>query len=150
MKILLAIDGSPSSDAAIREVAHLAPAAGTIVHVITVEARIEASMLRGSPTVFDELMKQYRANAAQRLNAAAALLKSLAPDLTVLPKLLEGNAKDVIVTEAQQRAVDLVVVGSHGYGPIRQFFLGSVSLYVAHNAPCSVLIARCKPNADPA
>lgn len=149
MKILLAVDGSPCSDIAIAEVARLPLPAGTIVHAVTVDAPVEPSLLRGVPTAFDEIVKQQRAEAAKRLNGAVGTLQRLAPGLTVLPKLLEGYPKDTIVNEAERWGADLIVVGSHGYGPIRRFFLGSVSLFVAHHAPCSVLIARCKPENCP-
>ena len=43
----------------------------------------------------------------------------------------------------------LIVVGSQGYGAIRRFFLGSVSLTLAMNASCSVLIVRPKSDSMP-
>jgi nucleotide-binding universal stress UspA family protein len=147
MKILLAVDGSPCSDIAVAEVARLPMPAGTIVHVITVEAPVYPPRRQETlPTAFDKIMEQFRAEALDRLTAAAGQLQSLAPNLQVAPKLLEGYPKDAIIGEAARWGVDLIVVGSHGYGPIRRFFLGSVSLFVAHHAPCSVLIARCKPD----
>lgn len=149
MKILLAVDGSPCSDIAIAEVARLPLPTEAVVHVVTVDGPVEPSLLRGVPTAFDEIVRQQRADAARRLNGAVGTLQGLAPGLTVLPKLLEGHPKDAIVGEAERWGADLIVVGSHGYGPIRRFFLGSVSLFVAHHAPCSVLIARCKPENCP-
>lgn len=150
MKIMLAVDGSPCSDLAVAEVARRPWPAKTVVHVVTVEAPVEPSLLRGSsPTVFDEFVKQQRAAAAKRLSHAVSTIQRLAPDLQVLPKLLEGSPKDALIDEAGRWGADLIVVGSHGYGPIRRFFLGSVSLFVAHHAPCSVLIVRCSPESCP-
>lgn len=142
MKILLAIDGSPCSDAAINEVARWPWLPQCEVRVITVEAPLEPSVVKGSPTAFDELMNQRRAESARRLAIATNRLAKNAPNLRVTSYLLEGWPKDAIVSEAERCGADMVVVGSHGYGPIRRFFLGSVSLFVAHHAPCSVLIVR--------
>lgn len=149
MKILLAVDGSPCSDVAVAEVAHRPWPAGSVVHVVTAEPPADPSFLRGSPTVFDEFVRQQRAEAGRRVAAAADTLRRDAPSLAVVPKVLEGWPKDAVVGEAEGWGADLVVVGSHGYGPVRQFFLGSVSLYVAQNAPCSVLIVRGAPGASP-
>ncbi len=142
MKILLAVDGSPCSDIAVAEVARLPLPAGTAVRIVTVESSADPALPGAPPTAFDEAMKQQRVETARRLNAAVDTLQRLAPSLTIFPKLLEGLPKDAIVGEAERWGANLVVVGSHGHGPIRRFFLGSVSLFVANQAPCSVLIAR--------
>lgn len=47
-----------------------------------------------------------------------------------------------ILDYAQSHGVDLIVVGSHGYGAARRFLLGSVADRLARHASCSVLIAR--------
>ena len=92
--------------------------------------------------MFDEINKQLRAEAWQRLTIAASAFKQNAPGLTVSPVLREGHPKDVILDEAERWGADLIVVGSHGYGTIKRLFLGSVSLAVATNASCSVEIVR--------
>ncbi len=148
MRILLAIDDSPSSDAAIAEVGRRPWPAQTIVQIVTAEPLVESSLRMGSPGVFDEIIKETRAKTAARLNDAVRAIQQASPGLRVLSKLLEGSAKEVIVTEAERWEADLVVVGSHGYGAIRRFLLGSVSLSVALHAPCSVLIVRSR-STDP-
>jgi nucleotide-binding universal stress UspA family protein len=116
------------------------------VRIISVDPPIEPGFLRGMSTdVFDEIMKQQRADVIRRLDDAAAILAKNAPGLPVTTSLLEGWPKDAIVAEAERWRADLIVVGSHGYGPLRRFFLGSVSLYVALHAPCSVEIVRSQP-----
>lgn len=151
MKILLAIDGSPCSDAAIKEVARLPCLLDSEVRVVTVDAPVQPGLLGGgAASAFDEIVKQQRTESARRLLDASSRLTKDAPGLRVSTSLLEGLPKDAIVAEAERFGADLVVVGSHGYGPIRRFFLGSVSLFVAHNAPCSVLIVRPPADGAPA
>uniref|UniRef100_A0A2P2NSF4 UspA domain-containing protein n=1 Tax=Rhizophora mucronata TaxID=61149 RepID=A0A2P2NSF4_RHIMU len=42
----------------------------------------------------------------------------------------------------EKLCVDLLVMGSHGYGPIRRTFLGSVSNHCAQHVKCPVLIVK--------
>lgn len=53
-----------------------------------------------------------------------------------------GDPGQVICDCARTGHSDLIVVGSHGRRGIDEFLMGSVSSYVMHRAPCSVLIAR--------
>lgn len=63
-------------------------------------------------------------------------------DVTLTKKILSGKPANVILQEIENENIDLVVMGSHGYGAIASAILGSVSLRVLHGAKCSVLIAR--------
>lgn len=147
MKILLATDGSSCSDAAVSEICRRPWPEGTEVRIITVDAPWTEELLRGrSSSMFDEMNKQLRAEAWQRLNDAAAVFKRNAPGLIVTPVFREGHPKDTILDEAERWGADLIVVGSHGYGAIKRLFLGSVSLAVATNAACSVEIVRVPPS----
>jgi nucleotide-binding universal stress UspA family protein len=149
LNILLAVDGSPCSNLAVAEVGRLPWPVGTNVRVATVDAPATTSSLSGSPTVYDELVRQQREEAVRRVNSAVSQLREIAPGLVVLPRVLEGDPKEAIIAEAEEWKADLIVVGSNGYGPIQRFFLGSVSQHVACNAPCSVLIVRCTPDNCP-
>jgi len=149
MKVLLAIDGSSCSDAAIKEVARWPWPPSSEIRMITVDAPLDAGLVKGTESPLDQIVNELRAKAAKLLLSAMILLKLEAPHLSVTASLLEGWPKDAIVTEAERICADVVVVGSHGYGPIRRFFLGSVSLFVAHHAPCSVLIVRQPPEIAP-
>lgn len=145
MRILLAIDGSPGSDAAIDEVCRRPWPAESEVRVVTALFPLESLPLRGAsrfPLTHDEIFEQQGWEAAKRLNDVARHVLQRASDLHVTPVLLEGRPKDVILDEAERWGADLIVVGSRGYGVLRRFFLGSVSLAVALNAPCSVEIVR--------
>lgn len=149
MRILLAIDGSSCSDAAVNEVIRWHWPPQSAVRLITVDAPLAPSMAQGSPSAFDEVVNLQRTEMAKWLLDASKRLAQQAPSLRVSSAILSGWPKEVIVNEAERYGADVVVVGSHGYGPIRRFFLGSVSLFVAHHAPCSVLIVRPSPEIAP-
>lgn len=55
---------------------------------------------------------------------------------------IPGNAGRVICTLAQAWDADLIVIGSHGRLGLNELLLGSVSNYVLHHAPCSVLTIK--------
>jgi nucleotide-binding universal stress UspA family protein len=55
---------------------------------------------------------------------------------------IHARAASGIVSKARELGVDLVVVGSHGGGPVSRLLLGSVAEAVAADAPCSVLVVR--------
>ncbi len=148
MRILLAVDGSPGSDAAVDEVCRRPWPLESEVRVVTVLSPIESILMQGvthSPTTFDDILKQQGMEAATRLSEIADDVARRAPGLNVTPRLLEGLPKEAIVDEAEKWGADLIVVGSNGYGAIKRFLLGSVSLAVALNAPCSVEIVRQSP-----
>lgn len=55
---------------------------------------------------------------------------------------LTGNPGRTICELAKNWSADLILVGSRGLRGLKEMFLGSVSNYVTHHAPCSVLIVR--------
>ncbi len=143
MKILVAVDGSPHSDAAVAEVGNRPWPENSEVRLLTVDSPLELNWRRsGLMTVYDEVVQQQRAEAVRRLDAATSALRQSAPGLSVHPVLREGKPKDVILEEAKDWGADLIVLGSQGHGAVRRLFLGSVSLAVATNSRCSVQIVR--------
>ncbi len=50
-----------------------------------------------------------------------------------------GSAVEAILTFAEEQKADLIVLGTHGRGPIKHLFLGSVAERVVRLAPCPVL-----------
>jgi nucleotide-binding universal stress UspA family protein len=53
---------------------------------------------------------------------------------------LEGISVDLILSQAENSRVDLIVLGSHSRGPLSHLFLGSVADGVLQRARCPVLI----------
>jgi nucleotide-binding universal stress UspA family protein len=145
MKVLLAIDGSPHSQAALEAVASRDWPVGTEVEVLTV---VHSQWpLLGDPlftiaSAHVESILDQRHEAPELMDAAVALLRANHPDLPVTTQTLDGVPHQVIVAEAERWHADLIVLGSHGYGPVRRAILGSVAAAVAVEAPCAVEIIR--------
>ena len=151
MRILVAIDGSPSSEAAVDEVCQRPWPVGSEVRLITVRPSLEIIRMQeaaGLPMEIENLYEHPDWETVKFLEDAAVKFEQRAPGLKLTPALLEGRAKDVILDEAEQWVADLIVIGSNGFGIVRHLFLGSVSLAVALNATCSVEIVRFKHNVN--
>ncbi len=79
------------------------------------------------------------------------LLQSLAEEATQAGVKTEwgqslGYPGRNICESAQTWSADLILLGSRGLTGLKEMFLGSVSNYVTHHAPCSVLIVREEEN----
>jgi general stress protein 26/nucleotide-binding universal stress UspA family protein len=146
MKILLAVDDSPYSSEAVREVIERTWPPDTIVRVLSAVEDIPP------PTAdlwYDASGSLERANQelTERFEQLTArIAESLADaDLKAEPVIRHGDPRSVIVEEAKEWGADLIVVGSHGYTGLKRLLLGSVAQSVVGHAPCSVEVVRIKP-----
>lgn len=57
-------------------------------------------------------------------------------------EILEGSPAEAILDVANTRKVDLIVMGSRGFGRLKGLLIGSQSQKVVQHAPCPVLIVR--------
>ena len=142
MRILLAMDGSPSSTQARDLVGSLSMPSGSSVMALT------AYDIPG--TWFGDLLAPggtlAEAEEGVRREAGAILDRLAEPlgghDWSVDRRVVRGRTPNAIVEAAADWAADFIVVGSRGHGPIASMLLGSVSAEVVERATCSVLVAR--------
>jgi 3-phenylpropionate/trans-cinnamate dioxygenase ferredoxin reductase subunit len=80
----------------------------------------------------------------QRQPLQTALLEAAeaarAKKVDATAELIEGTPGESIVAAAKKHDADLIVVGNRGMGQATRFRLGSVPDWVAHDAPCDLLI----------
>jgi len=133
MNILLAVDASSASQAAINQVASRPWPAGSQFQVLIVIEDIE-------PWALGSIAAEIEARAGLTAEAAAARLQAhgLKADSTVA----KGDPKTVIIDHAAAIHADLIVLGASGLGAVERFLLGSVSRAVLRFAPCSVALVR--------
>lgn len=143
MKILLAVDDSEYSNAAVREVAKRPWPRGTSVRVLTVVEPFPPIAIEpwyGGRESLVNIDKEMKKRAQDLLKKTAASLKKMR--IKTQSVVLEGDARFVIVHEAEKWKADLIVMGSHGYTGIKRLLLGSVASSVVSHAPCSVEIVK--------
>lgn len=139
MRVLIATDGSPDAKNATDWVRHLPWPADTRYRVVSMVT---------PPVVFtnlDDGMRQMALRAAQAVVDEAR--DQLGGGASVEGGVVEGDAREGIVTAAGDWAADLVVMGARGLGAVKEFLLGSVSLDVARHASCPVLVCKGSPRA---
>jgi nucleotide-binding universal stress UspA family protein len=127
----VAFDGSPESVAALRLGADLATRASATIRIITVLPR-----LGGTGPEAAQARTSWRAGLRDRVHEEAAALPR---DLRALPVVEEGDPAKLLLEEAE-KGVDLMIMGSRAYGPMRRVLLGSVSTALMRSAPCPVLV----------
>lgn len=138
--ILVALDGSLASTAALGQAIDLARDEGARLTLISV-----AAPLRWRPVgpyyvplpSDDELEQQ----AQEILDHAEARVPE---DVSVSTVLRRGEAAKAILERVEQGEHDLVVMGSRGLGRAASLLLGSVSRDVVAHSPVPVLVARAQ------
>jgi len=142
MKILLAIDGSPHSDAAVHEVKSRPWPHGSVVRIVSAIQPYTppATEIVLAGATLESVTRQQTEQAAQLTNGAAESVRKAG--LEVETAVHQGDPRSVIVDEAAEWGADLIVLGSHGRTGISRWLLGSVAGSVASHAPCSVEIVR--------
>ncbi|MGW6399384.1 universal stress protein [Streptomyces sp. NPDC055134] len=135
-RIVVGVDGSPSSQAALRWAVRYAGLVGGTVEAVTAW-EVPGMASWSAPAVdteFDE-------DEAERglVEEVRAVLGENGGSL-VHERLVRGNAAEVLVDAAE--GAEMLVVGGRGHGGFRRALLGSVSQRVAQHAPCAVTIIR--------
>lgn len=155
MKILLAIDGSEYSQAAVNELAKMPFSHQTEVRIMSVFAnslwtkKSEITLTGGTlGKYFDEAIAAARKSAEDLVADAVQVIKAENTSLSVTTTVVDGLPKNAILDEAKAYGVDLIVVGSHGHNALSRFLLGSVSHFVSLYAHCSVMIVRKRGDKD--
>jgi nucleotide-binding universal stress UspA family protein len=153
-KVLLATDGSPSSQNTARYLGKFPLPKHVEVHLLHVLPPVQIPILMEPqygtwhtvyavyPTQEEEDIRreQETKQGEALLNRTCKLLQRYGID--PIPRLLRGDAATEIMEYVKARQIDLIVAGSHGYGNLRSIWVGSVSRKLVHYSDCSVLIVR--------
>lgn len=148
-RILVAVDGSPTSLRGLEEAVRVAKATGgriLLVHVVN-ELIVAPDFV---PSVYYEsVILSLQASGVQVLELAASAVRKA--DVACEQKLLETmgvRAADEIVREAKEWKADLIVLGTHGRRGLKRIAMGSDAELVLRMSPVPVLMVRDKPEGN--
>lgn len=145
MKILIPIDESEYSKAALNSVLSRPWPDGTQFKVITVIEPFhpEAAGWHTNYVPLAVEAQRVHTELAQKIvDDAKVALEDKFGQSNATSEVIEGYIKEKILDTAAQWQADLIVLGSHGRRGFGKFLLGSVSESVATHAHCSVEIVR--------
>ena len=135
--LLVTTDFSPRALPGVAAAGELARRFGADLVLLHVVVDDLPPLLAASEEQRREILEQHRERAETHLDHYASQYLG---GQSVETCCRVGTPARVIVEEARQRAVDLLVMATHGYGPLRQVLLGSTTERVLHHAPCPVLV----------
>lgn len=137
-EIAVAWDGSPEAHEALKHAEVLARRESARLRLLTVDVR--AATLPGVvgweplvPKSPDEVL--------------AEGVTAVAPDLEAEGRCLDGGSIPATIADYCDQGIDLVVVGSRGYGPLGRVLVGSVAAGLLHHVHCPVVVVP-RPKAE--
>lgn len=141
-RILVPVDGSDTSFAAVQQAIELALACEAEIKFLYV-VNLEDSLLtppvigkaEAETSVLEDVIDKGRRILDEVLDTVPDAVKAKG-------HCVSGNPETVILREASAGNYDLIVMGSRGLGAIRSVLMGSVSSYVLNNAKCSVMLVK--------
>ena len=140
--ILLAVDDSPISYAAVEHtlgLAKLSQSRVTIVSVVSVDPFVGVDFYQIAPAVTDYFMQ---AEQSAKLRLEDITQSFIRDGIEVQSKIYHGEAAAGILFVADEVAVDLIVMGSHGRTGMKKFLLGSVAQAILTQSHIPVLTIK--------
>ncbi len=137
-KILVAHDGSKSSDKALKKAVEIATNFNASLTVLSVIPELYLTELSDI-----DRSKIFEALSRETAEAMEKIRKSLAgKSMEVKTLIRQGDPAEKILETAQKMKADLIVTGSHGKHGTKKFLLGSVSSKVVDYSKCPVMVVK--------
>lgn len=137
-KILVPLDGSPISAQTLKTLIDLKesiPCPLTLLHVLD----LDVLSYRGfAETSFHEIEERARGEAQSFIAGLQDLFTAAGVQVEAIVR--EGHVRDTICKIADSGEYDLLVIGKHTDGELRNLLFDQVASYVVHHVKCPVLI----------
>jgi nucleotide-binding universal stress UspA family protein len=142
-KVLVGTDGSPSSFRAVEAAGRVAADAGAkLIMVCAYHPMSDRERARAGDQLGDLAYKVEGSTPADDALRAARDRAIAVGAKDVEEVAVAGDAVDTLLELAEERGVDLLVVGNRGLNSLAGRLLGSVPANLSHRARCDVLIVR--------
>jgi nucleotide-binding universal stress UspA family protein len=138
-RILIPIDFSTASAAAVKFCRRLAPDA-EIILLHAFEVPFEGKIAYAG--VDEDIVKQYRIATRDRaLTNIRAVADSAGLDIgDYTPLIVHGDPSQTVIDQEQEFDADLIIMGKHGKNFTEELLLGSVTKHVLAESQCDVLV----------
>ena len=139
-RVLVALDGSASSEAVLRFLLEIAGPLDMTVLLLCVLEPIPPSVIETTRQIVLEDVEGRRRDAEEYLAPIAAALR--AKGVTVSWQVRRGRPAEEILAAARDSHVDLIAMATHGRTGIGRLLFGSVAENVLRHAPVPVFMLR--------
>ena len=140
--VLVPLDGSPFAEQALPWALCLARRAGAALDLVRGHVLYALTQPAAAWAPFDPVAEaECKQEECAYLNAVARRLTAVAP-VAVRRTLVDGYETEGILRRVQDDRADLVVMATHGRGPLGRFFLGSVADVLVRETSVPVLLVR--------
>ncbi len=144
MKILVPVDGSQHSMAAL-DIAHdYAKTKGANICLINVMPYIEAVDLEISASEREKVKQSMEKRADYVVQQACGILAGKDVIATCRHIVEASSVPDAIIDYAEKEQIDLIIIGTRGLSASARFKMGSVTSKVVKHSPCSVYVVKIK------
>ncbi|HRQ05004.1 MAG TPA: universal stress protein [Nitrosomonas halophila] len=141
-KILVPVDGSPTSNRAVQEAVKLAQLLGSQLELVHVYEDI-VYLISKDYISYEELQRTVRSCGEKILAEAEMLVKEAGLEAeTRIIQASKERVAQLLVAEAERWQADLIVIGTHGHTGFSRLLLGSVAEGLVRIAPIPVLLIR--------
>ena len=133
-RILVAVDGSDFSMAAVDQAISLGGICNSQIYLISV-VDLYPEQMAVAPTLVEQMSEEVR----QHLDQAKKKVDKAKIACETIVRM-GGAPHEFIVQEAKEREVDLILMGTHGRTGLKRVLMGSVAQNVIAHAPCPVMV----------
>jgi nucleotide-binding universal stress UspA family protein len=139
--LLVPLDGSKFAEHALPLALAVARHSGAALRLVAVASPIAEVYVEGAFFASADLESQLRRQLGDYLDGVVGRL-SARTSTPVFASVLGGEVASTLCEHASQTSTDLVVLATHGRGPLGRFWLGSVADELVRHLPMPVLLAR--------
>jgi len=133
-RILVAVDGSDYSQAAVDQAISLGSVCNSQIFLISV-----VDLFPDQMEVAPNLVEKMSVEARQNLETGKAKVDKAGIACETIVRM-GGKPHEFIVEEARDRGIDLICMGTQGRSGLERVLMGSVAQNVIGHAPCPVLV----------
>jgi nucleotide-binding universal stress UspA family protein len=139
-RVVVGVDGSESSVAALKWAANYAQATGSTIRALLVWHYPTAAGVPPVGVPPASVESEVERSRAEELDKAISAALGDEPSVPIERKVAYGHPVEVLVDESAD--ADLLVVGHRGHGGFTGMMLGSVSMHCVSHAHCPVTVVR--------
>ncbi len=139
-RILVAINGSREASAGLERAIMMAPPGEAEIFIIGVVESPLIEISDAGPWEIAKLLQEEEASLVHHLERARRRLEDTGR--STQPQLFRGSARAIIVEQAKELGVDLVVLGGPDHGFLECGLRGCTACWVVKHVSCSTLIVR--------